>query len=272
MQNSETRRIGSVVILKADRVYAECVRQLALRVFPAARIEIATSVPMAAPLLAAAPIDLFVTGIGVSIDGDVLDLLSRYRQPQPSGRRVLVVSARRDYRELAALRTLAVEGVFDSATEPAEQLTFAMKAVATGARYWSATIVEHMEKNALNVNPIVRILTAFEQLALSIIGDGSDDTVAARQLGVSPATVSTVRRDIHRKLRVQHRGELVRVAAQHGFVRFTPEGILRPGYSILSAAYLARKPHRAEGAAPLPNPALAARSRSPDGPATVAAF
>jgi DNA-binding NarL/FixJ family response regulator len=246
MEYSEIIAIRAVVILKADRVYAECARQLALRVFPAARVDIATSIAGAAPLLADRSVDLFVTGIGVSIDGDVLDLLSNYVRPPHAGRRVLVISARRDYRELAALRALGINGVFDSATEPAEQLVFAMKLVATGGRYWSSTIVDQMNRAGLNVNPIVRILTTFEQLALSIIGDGSDDDEAARELGVSPATVSTVRRDLHRKLGVQHRGELVRVAAQNGFVRFTPDGVVRPGYSILAAAYHARRPHRSD--------------------------
>jgi hypothetical protein len=77
-----------------------------------------------------------------------------------------------------------------------------------------------------------------------MIGDGSDDTTAAQKLKVSPATIGTVRRHLHRKLCVQHRGDLVRAAVQHGFVRFTPVGVVRPGFAILSAAYQARKPRR----------------------------
>jgi DNA-binding NarL/FixJ family response regulator len=238
--------IRAAVILKSDRVYAECLRQMTLRAFPGARIEIATTVTGAAGLLDTLSVDLFVTGIGASIDGDVLELLSRYLEPPHAGRHVLVVSARGDYRELTALRTLGIDGVFDSAAEPAEQLIAAIRTVATGGRYWSSTIVDHMIRTGLSINPVVRILTTFEQLALCIIGDGSDDSTAAHELGVSPATVSSVRRDIHRKLGVQHRGELVRVAAQYGFVRFTPGGVVRPGYSLLSAAYQAKRNRRAQ--------------------------
>lgn len=248
METTPPAAVRTVVILKPDRVYAECVRQMALRVFPAARIETTTTVEAASALLPARAVDLFITGIGIAMEGDVLELLSRYLQRPYSGRRVLVVSAQRDYRELAALRLLDVEGVFDSSSEPAEQLSLAMQAVGTGARYWSATIVEYLHRTSSNVKPVARILSVFEQLALSIIGDGSDDITAALQLGVSPATVSTVRRDIHRKLGVQHRGELVRVAAQQGFVRFTPNGVVRPGFSLLSAAYYAKKTGRHEGA------------------------
>ena len=59
---------------------------------------------------------------------------------------------------------------------------------------------------------------------------------AASKLGLSPATIGTVRRNLHRKLGIQHRGELVRIAAQNGFVRFTPAGIVRPGFALLVAA------------------------------------
>jgi hypothetical protein len=40
---------------------------------------------------------------------------------------------------------------------------------------------------------------------------------------------------------VQHRGELVRVAAQHGFIRFTSAGVVRPGFTMMRDAYLARR-------------------------------
>jgi hypothetical protein len=55
-----------------------------------------------------------------------------------------------------------------------------------------------------------------------------------------------VRRGLHRKLGVQHRGELVRVAAQKGFVRFTPDGVERPGFALLTAAYHPRYHKRRE--------------------------
>lgn len=271
MHSPDPAPVRTVVVLKADRIYAECVRQLALRVFPAARVEIATSVKAVTPLLAKGSVDLFVTGIGVSIDGDVLELLASYLRPPRTGtRRVLVMSAGRDYRELAALRALGIDGVFDSALEPTDGLMRAMKIVATGGRYWSLTIAEAMDKAGIQFG-LLRVLTTFEQLALSIIGDGSDDVVAARVLGVSPGTVSSVRRDIHRKLGVQHRGELVRIAAQYGFVRFLPDQVLRPGYSILSAAYHARKAQRHESPSHATRIAAAARHRHVVQPTSVMA-
>jgi DNA-binding NarL/FixJ family response regulator len=248
MQRDTEASIRVVMILKADRLYSEVLRQFTLRVFPRAQVRLVATVEAAATTFAREKVDLFITGLGASLEGDVLELLGsavlRSRAP-----RVIVVTARREYRVLAALRTLAVHGVFDTSTEPPEDFMTALVAVTAGTRYWSHAILEHMQRIGGANTALFRLLTAFEQIVLSVVGDGCDDSVAARELGVSPSTVSTVRRELHRKLGVQHRGELVRVAAQHGFVRFTPGGVVRPGFALLSAAYRSRKPRRTEPAA-----------------------
>jgi DNA-binding NarL/FixJ family response regulator len=212
---------------------------------------IALSVEMAKTALAAHQVDLFVTGAGVSLESDVLDLLAQCAHNSSSHYpRVLVVTVRREYRMLVALRALSVDGVFDSATEPPEQFMTALQAIANGKRYWSQTIVDHMHHVGSGSTALFRLLTAFEHLVLSVIGDGCDNTVAAAELHLSPATVSTVRRELHRKLGVQHRGELVRVAAQHGFVRFTSAGVVRPGFAMMREAYQARRAKRGGEAPP----------------------
>lgn len=247
MENPEFPEVRFVLILKADRIYAESLRLQALHVFPRARVTVALSVESAKLALATQPVDLFLTGVGASLESDVLDLLARSPAPShPRARRVLVVTVRREYRVLSALRTLSVEGVFDSASESADELKTALRAIAGGRRYWSQTLVDHMHRVGSASTALFRLLTPFEQVVFSVIGDGCDNTVAAEKLHLSPATVSTVRRELHRKLGVQHRGDLVRVAAQHGFVRFTSAGVVRPGFTMMCAAYEARRAKRAE--------------------------
>jgi DNA-binding NarL/FixJ family response regulator len=243
MKDPHAAEIRSVLILKADRLYADNLRQLVLTILPHATVKHTASIANAALALAKEPVDLLITGVGLSLDGDVLDLLSSHTGPRGRVRRVLVVTAHREGRALAALRTLPIDGVFDSAIESSEQFKAAVRVVISGKRYWSASVLDRMHRDHLGPNSLFRRLTGFEQLMLSILGDGSDDISAARELGLSPSTVSTVRRQLHRKLGVQHRGELVRVAAQHGFVRFTPGGVLRPGFTMLTAAYQSRKVH-----------------------------
>lgn len=248
-------QVHRVLILKADRLYAEALRQQTLRVFPRARVPIALTVEAAKTALAAGEVDVFVTGVGASFESDVLDLLGGFtRQSSDHIPRVLVVTVRREFRVLATLRTLGVDGVFDSATESPDAFITALKTITTGKRYWSQTIVDHMHRVGSASNALFRLLTSFEQVVLAVIGDGCDNTVAAQKLNLSPATVSTVRRELHRKLGVQHRGELVRVAAQHGFVRFTSAGVVRPGFTMMCEAYQARRAKRG-GAPPQLSPA-----------------
>lgn len=255
MTSKSSVHVEVVVILRADRLYAEVLRQFALQVFPGTRVIITRTVEAAAVALATEPADLFVTGVGASVEGDVLDLLL-HRARQKSHRvRVLVTTAGCEYRILRALRTLGVDGVFDSATESTDAFLLALRTVAEGSLYWSQSILDRMQREGSPSDALFRMLTGFEQIVLSIIGDGCDDAVAARTLGVSPSTVSTVRRELHRKLHVQHRGELVRAAAQNGFVRFTASGVVRPGFDLLRAGY-ARKPRRARSIAGAQGPSL----------------
>ena len=246
MDSPTTPQIHCVVILKADRIYAEALRQYTLHVFPAARVLVAWSVEAARVLLTSEPVDIFVTGVGASLESDVLDLIAGGISRSPHSRRVLVVTVRREYRVLAALRGLAIDGVFDSATERPGEFVTALRAISTGGRYWSQSVLDHMHRVGSASTALFRLLTLFEQVVLAVIGDGCDNNVAARALKLSPATVSTVRRELHRKLGVQHRGELVRVAAQHGFIRFTAAGVIRPGFGIMCAAYQARRAKREE--------------------------
>lgn len=236
MESNDTPALRDVVILKADRLCADTLRQLILRTFPTARIRIIASVERVARLLKQEPTDLLLGGTEPLRDGDLLDFIATFRPYDPPARHVLVVATHCEDRVLAALRTLPVNGVFDSACDPPDQLLVALRLVLGGTRYWSPNLVDRLQQHHLGPKSLFRLLTSAEQLVLSVIGDGCDDSAAAAQLGLSPSTISTVRRELHRKLGVQHRGELVRVAALNGFVRFTPTGISRPGFSLLAAA------------------------------------
>jgi DNA-binding NarL/FixJ family response regulator len=214
--------------------------------FPHARVVTAATVEEARLVLGRGGVDLFVTGVGASLESDVLELLGTLvGNPAVRGPKVLVVTVRLEYRVLTSLRSLAVEGAFDSAAGTPDEFSTALLSVADGRRYWSQSILDHMHRIGSGSTALFRLLTTFEQVVLSVIGDGCDNAVAAQRLNLSPATVSTVRRELHRKLGVQHRGELVRVAAQHGFVRFTSNGVVRPGFSLMCAAYEARRGKRA---------------------------
>lgn len=243
MKNKSSRcpEIESVLILKADRIYAEALSLLIQRTLPCAEIRLEHSLTGAATALAAKPVELLVTGMGASLGGDPIDFLSTHTGRHGRARRVLVVTTHHELRLLTALRGLSVQGVFDAASEAPAQIAEAVEVVASGQYYWSRSILDRIRADVASGRSHARMLTACEQLVLSVIGGGSDNVDAARELGMTPGTISSVRRDLHRKLGVQHRGELMRIAAQSGFVQFTPAGVVRPGYSLLTAAHRARK-------------------------------
>jgi DNA-binding NarL/FixJ family response regulator len=233
--------VHTILIVKADQLYAEALRDLVLGVFPAAVVKLAHTVESASRAVAGEVFDLLVTGLGASLGGDMLDFISDCTDRAFHTPRVLVVTTHREPRVLSALRNLPVQGVFDSTAEHREKFIEAVAAVAGGRRYCSPTLAAAEEPAAGPRDPYSNILTTAEQMVLSIIGDGCDDETAADRLGLSASTISTVRRSLHRKLRLQHRGELVRFAAQSGFVRFTPSGVLRTGFGMLTAAHWSRK-------------------------------
>lgn len=236
----------TVLILKADRVYAETLRQVALNALDRPEIQLASSVSEASAAVANQPLDLLITGTESSIPGNVLDFLAACLAKPRRIRHVLVLTTHREFRLLSALRSLPVHGVFDSANDEPGNFITALRTVAAGGRYWSSSVQEAVFPSGYSES-LFRILTLFEQVVLAVVGDGSDDVSAARELNLSPATISTVRRHLHRKLGVQHRGELVRIAVQNGFVRFTPAGVIRPGFAMLTAMYRA---HRRKAALP----------------------
>ena len=71
-----------------------------------------------------------------------------------------------------------------------------------------------------------------ELQVFSVIGDGSDDEVAASRLEMNVHTIHTHRRNIMKKLGVQTRTELMKEAIRRGIVRITAENVIRPGFDF----------------------------------------
>ena len=84
----------TVVILKADQLYAATLRAHVEAVLPGARITIAPHVAAARTLLDRAPVDLLLGSLGEGPEGDALDLLAQSTRAPRRARRVLVVALR----------------------------------------------------------------------------------------------------------------------------------------------------------------------------------
>lgn len=227
------------MILKADTLCASVLEYAARRVFPDATFRRETTVKGAVVTLTSEPADLLLTGVGLA-DGDTFDLLAQHPGQRKFGR-ALVVTGRPEHRILAVLKGLAIHGIFDPMSEGLDQFERAVRLIGEGGYYWSAKVLERLREHVLPAGSMERLLSPTEQLVLAVVGDGSDDSEAAERLNLRPSTIHSVRRELHRKLGVRHKGELVRMAVQHGYVRFTAEGVQRPGFSrLLEACQKAR--------------------------------
>jgi DNA-binding NarL/FixJ family response regulator len=242
-----------VLILESDGLCRKYLRETAQKTMPGATVRLVSRVEDAAVALAALPIDLFITRSHLP-DGDVFDLLFACAGGRCRPRRIVVVTTRLEEHTLACLRALSVDSIVDADSEGIEQLEHALHVTALGKRYWSAVISRLMHDLATPGKTPAKILSPLEHVALAIVGDGCADARAAELLALKERTVTGLRRDLHWKLGLQHKGEITFVAAQHGHVRVMPDGrVIRPGLAMTLARCSSRKLKLADS---LCNPAL----------------
>ena len=237
---------GRVLILKANQLCAAALGGVVRQVLPRAHCEFSHHVADAQAKLAASRVDLMLTGIG-RLDGDILDFLSNDVGHSKRAPTVLVVTGRKEPCLLARLWAMPIYGVFDPLGEGLKRFAHALRSVVAGTPYWSASVLERVQQHCLSPDSICRCLTPTEQLVLSVIGDGCDDDTAAKCLGLKPSGVLSVRRDLHRKLGIHHKGDLVRLAVQQGFVQLMPDSVDHPGYAALIAAHWSQQNGRRVG-------------------------
>jgi DNA-binding NarL/FixJ family response regulator len=231
------------LILKADRFYAEALRRAACGALPTVSFTVVNRIGAAADELARQPVDVLLCGVGM-LDGDIFELLEQCMHAPRLATHVMVVTGRREQQVLATLQALQVRGVFDAMAEEPENFSPALRAIMEGKTYWSPGLLSRLPKKHSATKSGIDALTPTERLVFAVIGDGCDDAAAAGRLDLSVFSVQSVRREIHRKLGVQHKGELVRLAAQYGFVCLAGETVIRPGLSLLKAARDARRAQR----------------------------
>lgn len=220
-----------VLIAKADRIYAAALRAAIESLVPDAEIECVSRLEEAAWQAKHKRYDLIVSGI-MLLDGDALDWLASVLA-SPDSPRVMVVTGRRETRVLAALHDSRAHGVFDSCEYGPEELRDALRLVLNGGMFWSGSARDALSSESDTGSELLRCLTPTEQLVLAVIGDGSDDNEAADRLAMTSVAVRSHRKRLYAKLRINHRGQLIRLAMCHGFVRVSRERVVHPGFGLL---------------------------------------
>jgi DNA-binding NarL/FixJ family response regulator len=223
-----TEAIETVAILASNFILAESLRGMIAKVLPAAeiqtfaRIELPRNTPDGA-------FDLLVVDLNLNSE-DVLDDLCTWDRTRHPFHHIVAMAAEWSARMLLCLRHLRLDAVLDSSCEGLRGLESALNQLQSKRRYWSPGLLRRVAEVHLGLHTL---LSPVEQLVLAAAGDGSDDATIARMLVMKPSSVQSVRRDLHRKLGLQQKGELVRFAVQHGYVRFCGLDVVRPGFSKL---------------------------------------
>ena len=221
----------SVLIAKADRIYTEALRGAVQTLVPHATIDCVARIDDASRCAATKAYDLIVSGIMLA-DGDALDWLAGILD-SPRSPRVMVVTGRRETRVLSALHDSRAHGVFDSCECGPEELREALRLVLSGGMFWSGSARQALLSDSRSGSELLRCLTATEQLVLAVIGDGSDDNEAADRLAMSSVAVRSHRKRLYAKLNINHRGQLIRLAMCHGYVRVSGDRVVQPGFGLL---------------------------------------
>ena len=150
--------------------------------------------------------------------GNGLQVLKKIKHAHPR-RPVLILSMHpEDVIAVSALRAGAAGYV--SKESASEELTVAIRKAISGKKYVSASLAE---KLALELGQGPRGL-AHESLSdreyrvMWMLASGKSITHIAKELRLSPNTVSTYRLRILRKLKLDNNADLVRYAVKHGLV------------------------------------------------------
>ena len=147
-----------------------------------------------------------------------LDLLNEIKRDFPE-RPILVLSMHPE--DVHATRVLRAGGAGYITKESASQeLTSAIKKVAKGGMYISQSLAEIL---ALDISPDDRkllheSLSDREYRVMWLLASGKQINQIAKEMSLSPSTVSTYRIRILRKLKLRTNADLVRYAISHRLV------------------------------------------------------
>jgi len=150
--------------------------------------------------------------------GNGLQVLKKIKHAYPR-RPVLILSMHpEDVIAVSALRAGAAGYV--SKDSASEELTVAIRKAVSGKKYVSASLAEKLA-GELGEGPrglAHESLSDREYRVMWLMASGNAITHIARELTLSPNTVSTYRNRILKKLKLDNNADLVRYAVKHGLV------------------------------------------------------
>ncbi len=196
-------------------LFADALRTLVAREFPAAELQVAGDMVAAQEALARSPFDLAILDLHMP-GSSGFDGIERTLRRFP-GTPVIVISGVARGADVARAVELGARG-FLPKTLPAEILAAALKLVLSGGTYVPADYAQPSPASATVVpGPSGGALTPREIDVLRRLVTGKSNKEIGRDLGLQEITVKLHVRNIFRKLGVRNRVEATNAAARLGY-------------------------------------------------------
>lgn len=151
-------------------------------------------------------------------DATGLDLVKELHQKFPQ-RPVLILSMYPEDRHAVRVLKAGAAGYLTKETAP-EELVRAIRKVAGGGKYVTTALGEKLalELEDKRAGPLHETLSDREYQIMWLIASGKTGREIARELTLSPNTVSTYRNRILRKMKMKSNAELMRYAVKYQLV------------------------------------------------------
>lgn len=133
--------------------------------------------------------------------------------------RVLGLSSHRDAWTMLQVQRLGLHGFVDKLEQDRTTLREAVTAVLDGSVYYSRAVSESAARLRQDPRAFTRVLSDYERKVLALIGQAKSDDEVAAELGISPATAQSRRRDIMKKLDIHTTPKLIHYAITNGLTR-----------------------------------------------------
>lgn len=140
---------------------------------------------------------------------------------QHSSMKVIGISSHRDPWTMLQVQKLGLHGFVDKMSQSADTLHEALISVMHGNVFYTSAVAESSARLRQDPNAFNRVLSDYEMKILSMIGHAMSDEEIATELGISPATMQSRRRDIMRKLDIHTTPKLIHYAIANGLTRPT---------------------------------------------------
>jgi DNA-binding NarL/FixJ family response regulator len=131
--------------------------------------------------------------------------------------RIVILSAHVEPYFIYQAVRLGLHGFVDKQSS-LENLTSAIRQVAQGKRYYSAIYNAVRTEQLAQPDAFHKILTPRELAVLMMVAAGLDDEAIGSQMGISPSTVCTHRRNLRMKLKAHSDRDLFAYAREWGLV------------------------------------------------------